>query len=84
MATSQMPSISVKDPITMWETIANAGRVKGAENKPLKLSEDGIITTAIEIVFNNKARPITTPCFANPLLSLTIDTPPIKKMKMAI
>jgi len=84
MATSQMPSISVKDPITMWVTIANAGRVNGAENKPLKLSEDGIITTAMEIVFNNKARPITTPCFANPLLSLTIDTPPIKKMKMVI
>lgn len=84
MATNQMPSISAKVPTIICVNIASAGRVNGAENKPLKVREDGIITTAIEIVFKNMAMPISTPCFANLRLNLAVDTPPTRKMKMAI
>ncbi len=84
MATNQMPSISARVPTIMCVNIDSAGRVNGAENKPLKVREDGIITKAIEIVFSNTAMLISTPCFVNLRLSLAVDTPPTRKMKMAI
>lgn len=79
-----MPSISAKVPTIMCANMASAGRVNGADNKPLKVREEGIITRAIEIVFKNMVMPISTPCFANLRLSLAVDTPPTRKMKMAI
>lgn len=67
MPTSQIPSISTKVPMMACVVTTNAGRVKGVENRPLRLSEEGVMTTAIETVFNATAMPITAPCFARAL-----------------
>jgi len=82
MIMSQTPEISAKDPMTICNPINNALKPNGAENKPLKLSEEGIMTTAMETVFNITAMPITAPCFVNPRLNLAIDTPAKRKMKI--
>lgn len=82
--TSQTPNISTKVPAAACTITMNAGRVKGMENKPLKPCKDGIITTAIEIVFKTNAIAIAVPCFMNLRLNLAIDTPAAKKMKIAI
>jgi hypothetical protein len=73
--TSQTPSISTKVPAVACTITMNAGRVKGRESNPLKPCKDGIITTAIEIVFRTRAIAIVIPCWMNLRLNFATDTP---------
>lgn len=82
--TSRIPRISTKLPVMVCTITTSAGRVNGIENKPLKLSNEGIITTTIETVLNTTAMPINAPCFINPRLSLTTRSPTTRKIRIAI
>ncbi len=81
LATSQIPKVSVSTPTIAWVITIAAG-VERAANNPLKLRNDGSITSSMEMEFSVMAIPITPPWMLNLRFTLAITNAATKRIEM--